>query len=193
MKFPPLLVLALLFAISPRVDAVAASHRLDGLPHYGRHADDPEVAEDEFIAQAAPYIFSLVRYDLRETEGPGDELPSREVRLLLFAFSLPGELVYNGPATLEVLDRDTVIHRQTYDASDADSLYEIALSLPDGGHYSLRATLHAPGTRVVSCDIPFQLAGQKNRLTPLIGTTLFAILALIVICIRKATHRKAQV
>lgn len=178
-------------AILSPAGAAAPSYQLAGLPHYGRYADHPGVAEDEFLGQAAPYLFSLVRYDFSDVPKSEADATTKEVRLLLFAFSMPGEAVYNGPATLEVLDREEVLLKQVIRESNADSLYELSLPLPDTGHYTLRATLHAPGTEVVSCSIPFELAAQRSNPGTLIGVILLALLALVYLWTRTDTHRKA--
>lgn len=166
--------------------ATADAHHFKGLPHYNYFDNYPQIPEEEYVGQADPYAFSLVLYDFQGIQRE-DVQDSDKVRLFLVAFNLHDDIVYNGPATLEVLDREEVVHREQFEASAEESIYAMYRSLPASGKYSLRVTLH--GHRDLQCVIPFQLSSQITHWGRWIGLALLILIVIAAIGARKARVR----
>jgi hypothetical protein len=161
----------------------ASAHHFKGLPHYNYFENYPQIPEEEFIGQADPYAFSLVLYDFQGIERDNVKDPDN-VRLFLVAFNLFDNIVYNGPATLEVLDRGKVLHVEKFESSAEESLYAMYRELPNTGKYALRITLHNQDN--LQCLIPFKLSSQKVYWGKWIGGGLLLLVIVAAIGARKA-------
>ena len=168
-----------------------SAHHFKGLPHYNYFENYPQVPEEEFLGQAQDYEFSLVVYDFQGINRRQIEEPDN-VRLFLVIFNLRNNTVYNGPATLEILDRGEVVAASHADSAELENLYSLRRILPDDGAYSLRITLH--GENDLTCVIPFRLSSQViqwDRWVALVTAALVAIAAVGARKKRVAMDRKA--
>ena len=132
-------------------------HHFKGLPHYNYFENYPQIPEEEFIGQAGDYETSLVVYDFQGINRDKVEHPDN-VRLFLVIFNLLDNRVYGGPLTLEILDRDEVVHTHRFEAAELENLYGMHKELSPEGKYALRMTLHDEND--LQCVIPFRLSSQ---------------------------------
>lgn len=172
-----LFLLLLLLSVS------AHAHHFKGLPHYNYYENYPQVPEEEFLGQAGEYELSLVVYDFQGINREKAEDPDN-VRLFLLIFNLLDNRIYQGPLTLEVLDRKTPVHTVKFDSADLENIYSLHRELPDTGRYSLRITLH--GEDNMQTTIPFQLSTQKIHWGKWVGLSLFILITVAAIGARKA-------
>ncbi len=161
----------------------AFAHHFKGLPHYNYFENYPQVPEEEFIGEAGNYEVSLVVYDFQGINRENVETPDN-VRLFLVIFNLADNTVYGGPLTLEILDRDKVVHSQRMEKSELENLYSMHRELPDTGKYSLRITLHNENDLV--CNIPFRLSSQIIHWGRWIAIALAILLAITAVGARRA-------
>lgn len=161
----------------------AEAHHFKGLPHYNYYENYPQVPEEEFLGQAGEYELSLVVYDFQGINKEKVESPDN-VRLFLLIFNLLDNKIYQGPLTVEVMDRDRVAHSVRFDSADLENIYSLHRELPDTGKYSVRITLH--GENDLQCEIAFQLSSQKIHWGRWIGLTLFVLMGVSAIGARKA-------
>ncbi len=168
------------------------AHHFKGLPHYNYFENYPQVPEDEFLGQAGDYEFSLVVYDFQGIQKENVEQPEN-VRLFLVIFNLRGNTVYNGPATLEILDGSKVVASNYQETSELENLYSLHRNLPETGKYSLRITLHDKDD--LATVIPFQLSSQKIHWGKWVGLALIILLSIAAVGARKkriAMDRRIQ-
>lgn len=163
--------------------ASTQAHHFKGLPHYNYFENYPQVPEEEFLGQAGEYELSLVVYDFQGINREKAEDPDN-VRLFLLIFNLLDNRIYQGPLTLEVLDRDQPVHQVKFNSADLENIYSLHRELPDTGRYSLRVTLH--GEDDMQCLIPFQLSTQKIHWGKWVGLFLFVLITVAAIGARKA-------
>jgi len=168
--------------------------QLAGMPHRNSFEGMEYVSEAEFVGQVAPYVFTLVRYEVEKGSYSDGEVPFDGVSLRLFVFTLPDEVIYNGPITLEILDHGAVIHSARTESSDEMSLYGLEHSLPEAGkldsdRFSLRVTLH--GADDLQCTIPFFLASQRIPWGKWIGVVLLVLLFLVIFLVGKRSDSRA--
>ena len=166
---------------------VAQAHHFKGLPHYNYFENYPQVPEEEFIGQAGDYEVSLVVYDFQGINRAEVETPDN-VRLFLVIFNLKDNRVYGGPLTIDILDRDRVVHSERQQAAELENLYSIYRELPKTGKYSLRLTLHDEGD--LTCTIPFRLSSQIIHWGRWIAVGLGILLVVTAIGARRARVRK---
>ena len=159
------------------------AHHFKGLPHYNYFENYPQVPEEEFLGQTAEYEFSLVVYDFQGINRDNVEDPDK-VRLFLLIFSLRNTKVYQGPLTLEILDRGKTVHSERHASADLENIYSLHRNLPDTGRYTLRATLH--GEQGITCEIPFRLSSQKVHWGKWVGLVLLTLVIVAAIGGRKA-------
>lgn len=178
-------VLALTMAVGP-----ASAHHFKGLPHYNYFENYPQVPEEEFIGMAGDYEVSLVVYDFQGIDRKNVEDPEN-VRLFLMIFDLNDNRVYGGRLTAEILDRNKVIERQEFEASELENLYAVYRKLPEKGKYSLRLTLHEEGD--LQCTIPFTLSSQKVHWGPWVAGSLGALLMVAAIGARRARVKQDRI
>jgi len=159
------------------------AHHFKGLPHYNYFENYPQVPEEEFLGQAGDYELSLVVYDFQGIHKELTETPDN-VRLFLVVFNLRGNQVYQGPLTLEVLDRGKTVIRQRFEKAELENLYALHRELPEEGRYSLRVTLHDEGN--VTCQIPFWLSSQKIHWGKWVAAGMVLLLGVAAVGARKA-------
>ncbi len=172
--------------------SLVSGHHFKGLPHYNYFENYPQVPEEEFLGQEGDYEFSLVVYDFQGIQKENTEQPDN-VRLFLVIFNLRGNSVYNGPATLEILDGTDVVASNFQESSELENLYSLHRSLPDTGDYSLRITLHSEGD--LATVIPFQLSSQKIHWGKWVGLVLAVLISIAAVGARKkrvALDRRAE-
>ncbi len=193
MKIMRKTVLALLGAVLfSTVPHSVKAHHFKGLPHYNYFENYPQVPEDEFLGQEGEYEFSLVVYDFQGIQKENVEQPDN-VRLFLVIFNLLGNSVYNGAATLEVLDRADVVASNYQETSELENLYSLHRSLPETGKYSLRVILHDEDD--LATVIPFQLSSQKIHWGKWVGLVLIILVSIAAVGARKkriAMDRRVQ-
>lgn len=173
------------------------AHHFKGLPHYNYFENYPQIPEEEFLGQAGEYELSLVVYDFQGINRSDVQDPDK-VRLFLLIFSLKNNTVYQGPLTLEILDRGQVVHSERHESADLENIYSAHRNLPNSGKYTLRATLH--GKQGITCDIPFQLSSQSihwGKWVVLVVLTLIVVAAIggrkaRIAMDRKEAHDRAQ-
>lgn len=159
------------------------AHHFKGLPHYNYFENYPQVPEEEFLGQAGEFECSLVVYDFQGINREKVEEPD-QVRLFLVVFSLRDNRVYQGPVTLEILDRGQVIHSVRLERAELENLYSLRRKLQDSGSYALRLTLHDSGG--AECTIPFQLSTQRINWGRWIGAALVLLIGVAAVGARKA-------
>lgn len=161
----------------------AGAHHFKGLPHYNYFENYPQVPEEEFLGQAGEYEFSLVVYDFQGINRDNVETPDK-VRLFLVIFNLLDNRVYQGPLTMEILDRGQPAHTQRFERAELENIYSMHRDLPDHGRYTLRLTLHDEDDLV--CEIPFLLSTQKVHWGKWIGGILVVLIGIAAVGARKA-------
>ncbi|RMF11292.1 MAG: 4Fe-4S binding protein, partial [Alphaproteobacteria bacterium] len=179
-SFAPLIPLFLLLLFTA---PLARAHHFKGLPHYNYFENYPQVPEEEFLGQAGEYELSLVVYDFQGINREKAEDPDN-VRLFLLIFNLLDNRIYQGPLTLEILDRGTPVHAVKFEAADLENIYSLHRELPDTGRYSLRVTLH--GEKNLQAVIPFRLSTQKIHWGKWVGLSLLILITVAAIGARKA-------
>ncbi len=162
---------------------LANAHHFKGLPHYNYFETYPQVPEEEFLGQAGQYELSLVVYDFQGINREKVEAPDN-VRLFLLIFNLLNNRIYQGPLTLELLDRGQPVHTVKFNSADLENIYSLHREMPDTGDYSLRLTLHAEND--LQCTIPFLLSTQKIHWGKWVGLILFVLIAVAAVGARKA-------
>lgn len=172
-----------LIALLIALPIAAEAHHFKGLPHFNYFENYPQVPQDEFLGQKGHYEFSLVLYDFQGIQKEEAEQPD-DARFYLIAFNLLKNQVYNGPVTLEILDRGNPVYTEQFDSSQEESIYAMQQSLPGNGTYALRVTLHDANNLMVK--IPFKLSSQKMHWGKWLGLSLAVLLAVVAIGSRKA-------
>ncbi len=157
------LLFCLASGLSGQVSVVDRLEKLGGLPQNSLFEGNEGILSKDFVGQAEPYVFALRRYEMTPGVYAEGEAPFDGVMLQLFVFTMPDEVVYNGPVTLQILDHGIVIHSVDREASDGSSLYGVQYPLPEAGkleaeRFSLRVVL--PGAGGLRCTIPFWTASQ---------------------------------
>lgn len=171
----------------------AFAHHFKGLPHFNYFENYPQVPQDEFLGQSGDFEFSLVVYDFQGIEREDTRQPN-DVRLYLIAYNLRAGSVYNGPASIEILDHGKPLYSERLPSSQEESIYTTQQILPDEGKYSLRITLHDAGDLVAT--IPFVLSSQKVHWGKWLVGSLVGLVAVAAIGSRRARviqDRKARV
>ncbi len=163
------------------------AHHFKGLPHYNYFENYPQIPEEEFLGQSGNYEFSLVVYDFQGINREKVEQPDN-VRLFLVIFNLLNNKVYQGRTTLEILDRNEVVHSSYFPTAELENIYSIHRELSDTGKYTLRITLHDEGDQ--TCLIPFTLSSQKIHWGKWIGISLILFIIIVAIGARKARIMK---
>ena len=158
------------------------AHHFKGLPHYNYFENYPQVPEEEFLGQAGNYEFSLVVYDFQGINREEVEEPEN-VRLYLVIFNLRDNKVYNGRASLEILDRGKVVASSFEPSAELENMYSLHRKLPDSGKYRLRIILHDENDSV--CEIPFQLSSQKIHWGKWIALAMIILVAIAAVGARK--------
>ncbi|MDA1274500.1 MAG: hypothetical protein O2960_10690 [Verrucomicrobia bacterium] len=174
------MALFLFLCISP---LPAGAHHFKGLPHYNYFENYPQVPEEEFLGRTGEYELSLVVYDFQGINRKDVQDPDK-VRLFLLIFSLDSSKVYQGPLTLEILDRGKVMHSARHASADLENIYSLHQDLPGTGRYALRVTLH--DEQDITCEIPFRLSSQTIHWGKWIGLALFTLITVTAIGGRKA-------
>ncbi len=105
------------------------------------------------------------------------------VRLFLVIFNLLGNSVYNGAATLEILDGKEVVASSYEETSELENLYSLHRNLPGTGNYSLRVTLHDEDD--LATVIPFRLSSQKIHWGKWVGLAIIGLIAVAAVGARK--------
>jgi ferredoxin-type protein NapH len=177
---PRTILLLFLLAVS---SPAGRAHHFKGLPHYNYFENYPQVPEEEFLGQAGDYEFSLVVYDFQGINRD-DVADPDTVRLFLLIFSLTGNRVYQGPLTLDILDRSQIIHSETHPSADLENIYSLHRSLADSGKYTLRVTLQ--DSEGLSCEIPFRLSAQNTHWGKWIALAMATLILIAAIGGRKA-------
>jgi hypothetical protein len=179
------LIIMLVFVLTILVtNRGSDAHHFKGLPHFSYFENDPQVPQEEFLAQAGAYEYSLVVYDFQGLKREDTQQPN-DVRFYLVVFGLNSNTAYSGPATLEIMDGETVVSSQYFERSEEESLYSMRQALSSTGKYQLRVRL--PSVEVVGV-IPFQLSSQKMHW----GRWLVLVLIVVVI-VAAYGSRKARV
>ena len=174
-----LVINAIFFQMLPTSNA----HHFKGLPHFSYFENYPQVPQDEFLGQEGEFEFSLVIYDFQGIEKEDVQQPD-DVRLYLVIFNLRENNVYNGPLTLDILDRGQSIYSERFSSSSEESIYTFQQALPPSGKYSLRINLHH-GSKLHAI-IPFTLSSQKIHWGKWIAGTMFVLVTIVAIGSRKA-------
>ena len=181
-KLPALLPIlaAVAVVLGPHI---AEAHHFKGLPHFNYFENYPQIPQEEFLGQAGRYEFSLVLYDFQGLQQQDMDRPN-DARLFLVAFDLLDNVVYSGPARLEILDGDTPVVTEAAAGPQEENVYQIRGTLPATGDYALRVSLvDEDGLTAV---IPFQLSSQKIAWGRWIGALLAALLVIAAIGARRA-------
>jgi hypothetical protein len=160
-----------------------SGHHFKGLPHFNYYENYPQVPQDEFLGQEGEYEFSLVLYDFQGIQRDDAQQPD-DARLYLIIYNLRENRVYNGPLTLEVLDRGDVVYAQDYASSQEESIYTLQQTLPSTGKYALRITFLQGDTG--QAIIPFLLSSQKIHWGKWIAGILVIFVAVVAVGSRRA-------
>jgi len=163
--------------------AVSEAHHFKGLPHFSYFENYPQVPQEEFLGQAGEFEFSLVLYDFQGIQREDVEQPDN-ARFYLIAYNLRENKVYNGPATLEILDRGTQVVSEYLPSSQEESIYTLHRVLPPQGKYALEITLHeAENLKAV---IPFKLSSQKVHWGKWVAGCLVVLISIVAVGSRRA-------
>jgi hypothetical protein len=160
-----------------------SGHHFKGLPHFNYFENYPQVPQDEFLGQEGEYEFSLVLYDFQGIQRDDTQQPD-DARLYLIIYNLRENKVYNGPLTLEVLDRGEVTYTQDYASSQEESIYTLQQTLPSTGKYALRITFLQGDTG--QAVIPFMLSSQRIHWGKWIAGILVIFIAVVAVGSRRA-------
>ena len=187
MKFMKLFQCLLIGVIAMGLSAQTVSgHHFKGLPHFNYYENYPQVPQDEFLGQEGEYEFSLVLYDFQGIQRDDAQQPD-DARLYLIIYNLRENRVYNGPLTLDILDRGEVVYSQDYVSSQEESIYTLQQTLPSTGKYALRITFLQGDT--AQALIPFVLSSQKIHWGKWIAGTLVIFVAVVAVGSRRARVR----
>ena len=159
------------------------AHHFKGLPHFSYFENYPQVPQEEFLGQEGEFEFSLVIYDFQGIKKEDVQQPN-DVRLFLVIFNLRENKVYNGPLTLDILNRGQSIYSENFSSSAEESIYTFQQALPPSGKYSLGITLHS-GSKL-RATIPFTLSSQKVHWGKWIAGFMFVLVTIVAIGSRKA-------
>jgi len=140
------------------VAGTAGAHHFKGLPHFSYFENYPQVPQDEFLGQAGDFEYSLVLYDFQGLKREDKEQPDA-AHLFLIIFNLRENRVYDGPVTIEILDRGKPVSSVDFDGPEEESVYSLKRELPPTGRYSLAVT-QREGDRT-RAEIPFRLSSQR--------------------------------
>ena len=159
------------------------AHHFKGLPHFSYFENYPQVPQEEYLGQEGEFEFSLVIYDFQGIKKEDVQQPD-DVRLFLVIFNLRENKVYNGPLTLDILDRGRSIYSEEFSSSVEESIYTFQRALPPSGKYSLGITLH-DGSKL-RATIPFTLSSQKVHWGKWVAGLMFVLVTIVAIGSRKA-------
>ena len=182
MKFN-LTILLVLTGISSLMSPPSRAHHFKGLPHFSYFENYPQVPQEEFLGQEGEFEFSLVIYDFQGIKKEDVQQPE-DVRLFLVIFNLRENKVYNGPLTLDILDRGQSIYSENFSSSVEESIYTFQQALPPSGKYSLGITIR-DGSKLRT-TIPFTLSSQKIHWGKWIAGLMFGLVTIVAIGSRKA-------
>jgi hypothetical protein len=179
----PLLKIVLTTVAFAALIPLAHAHHFKGLPHFSYFENYPQVPTEEFIGQNGAYEFSLVLYDFQGIKREEAEQPD-DARFYMIVFNLRENRTYNGPLTMEIMDRGTSVYSERKESSHEESLYSMQKVLPESGKYALRVTLH--DEKDLATDIPFYLSAQKIHWGKWLAGSLFMLISIVAVGSRKA-------
>ena len=159
------------------------AHHFKGLPHFSYFENYPQVPTEEFLGQAGEYEFSLVLYDFQGIKREDAEQPD-DARFYLIIFNLRENRTYNGPVTLEILNRGQPVYTEKMASSHEESLYSMQKVLPESGKYALRITMHEADN--LQATIPFLLTAQRVHWGKWLAGILFLLITVVAVGSRKA-------
>ena len=159
------------------------AHHFKGLPHFSYFENYPQVPQEEYLHQEGEFEFSLVVYDFQGIKREDTEQPD-DVRLFLVIYNLRENKVYNGPLTLDIIDRGQSIYLESFGSSQEESIYTIQGALPSSGKYSLSISIRDRSN--LQSIIPFKLSSQRIHWGKWIASLMVVLVTIVAIGSRQA-------
>jgi hypothetical protein len=160
----------------------ATAHHFKGLPHFSYFENYPQVPQDEFLAQAGDFEFSLVLYDFQGIDKSDVEQPDN-ARFFLVAYNLRENRAYQGQMQAEIVDGTTILHSELV-VADSESIYSFQRNLGPEGDYAVRLRLLDADD--LSVEMPFLLSSQRVAWSRWIGSCLVLLIVVVAVGSRRA-------